>query len=55
MYDSLLYIERRGRMKSYVYKILISTLVVIIFILSISLKPFKVVYAEENKIVYRLM
>lgn len=49
MYDSLLYIERRGRMKSYVYKILISTLVVIIFILSIGLKPFKVVYAEEKQ------
>ncbi len=49
MYDSLLYIERRGRMKSYVYKILISILVVIIFILSISLKPFKVVYAQEKQ------
>ncbi len=49
MYDSLLYIERRDRMKSYVYKILISILVVIIFILSISLKPFKVVYAEEKQ------
>ncbi|MGG0124237.1 DUF916 and DUF3324 domain-containing protein [Bacillus paranthracis] len=36
-------------MKSYVYKILISILVVFIFILSISLKPFKVVYAEEKQ------
>ncbi len=36
-------------MKSYVYKILISILVVIIFILSISLKPFKVVYAQEKQ------
>ncbi|AFQ19819.1 hypothetical protein BTG_32413 (plasmid) [Bacillus thuringiensis HD-771] len=36
-------------MKSNVYKILISILVAIIFILSVSLKPFKVVYAEEKQ------
>ncbi|HDR8155419.1 TPA: DUF916 domain-containing protein [Bacillus cereus] len=36
-------------MKSYVYKILISILIAIIFILSVSLTPFKVVYAEEKQ------
>ncbi|HDR8482555.1 DUF916 and DUF3324 domain-containing protein [Bacillus cereus] len=36
-------------MKDYVYKIFTSILVAIIFILSLSLKPFQLVYAEEKQ------
>ncbi|AZJ24640.1 DUF916 and DUF3324 domain-containing protein [Bacillus mycoides] len=36
-------------MKDYAYKIFISILVAIIFILSLSLKPFQLVYAEEKQ------
>ncbi|MED2635219.1 DUF916 domain-containing protein, partial [Bacillus thuringiensis] len=36
-------------MKDYVYKTFISILVAIIFILSLSLKPFQLVYAEEKQ------